>query len=262
MNVENSREADPVRAEALAGPLRAAHIDVALILICIRVRRSKRRMRRSTCGKVIVDWPFQPTFPVPCEVGGFLSDAAVKGGLEMASAYPIPGDQGSIVLLWAGGDPALHSTLLEQLESAGIRFSDKTLGDDEIAPAADPLPIDFKPRFGFEVLVLSGDFDAAQAVLEKLLNEEPADMEIPAQDDDAPRAEPTLVSATELHPTVTVWSGTSDRIAEFLTASLQENEIPIHLETAGDVTSVLVSAANEARAREIVREVVNAAPPE
>jgi hypothetical protein len=42
---------------------------------------------------------------------------------------------------------------------------------------------------------------------------------------------------------------------------MQENEIPIHLEPAGDVTTVLVSAANEARAREIVREVVNATPP-
>ena len=179
----------------------------------------------------------------------------------MASAYPIPEDQGSVVLLWSGEDTALHSTLLEQLELADIRYSDKTLGDDEVAPVADPLPIDFKPRFGFEVAVLSGDLPAARAILEKLLNEEPADMEIPAQNE-APGAEPTLVSETELHPTVSVWSGTSDRIAEFLTASLQENEIPIHLETAGDLTSVLVSAANEARACEIVREVVNAAPPE
>src|ERR1700719_1727361 len=179
----------------------------------------------------------------------------------MASAYPIPEDQGSVVLLWTGEDPALHDTLLEQLESAGIRYSDKAVGDDEVGPTADPLPIDWKPRFGFEVAVLSSDLAGAQAILEKLLNEEPADMEIPAQDE-ASDAEPSLVSAAELHPTVVVWSGTSDRIAQFLTASLQENEIPIHLETAGDVTSVLVAAANEARAREIVREVVNGAPPE
>jgi len=178
----------------------------------------------------------------------------------MASAYPIPEDQGSVVMLWAGEDPALHSTLLEQLESAGIRYSDKTLGDDEVAPTADPLPIDFKPRFGFEVAVLTGDLPAAQAILEKLLDEEPADMEIPAQEE-TPGAEPPLVSATELHPTVEVWSGRDDRIAQFLTASMQENKIPIHLEMAGDLTKVLVSDANEARAREIVREVVNAAPP-
>jgi tartrate dehydratase alpha subunit/fumarate hydratase class I-like protein len=45
MNVENSREADPVRAVAAVGPVRAARIDVALILSCIRSRRAKRRIR-------------------------------------------------------------------------------------------------------------------------------------------------------------------------------------------------------------------------
>ena len=178
----------------------------------------------------------------------------------MASAHPLPEDQGSVVLVWAGEDPALHSSLLEQLESAGIPYSDKSLGDDEAEPTADPLPIDWKARFGFKVSVLSGDSVAAQAILEKLLDEEPADLEIPAQDE-APSAEPALVFTTELHPTVEVWSGTNDRTAEFLTAAMQENEIPIHLETAGELTKVFVSAANEARAREIVREIVNAAPP-
>ena len=179
----------------------------------------------------------------------------------MASAHPIPEDQGSVVLVWAGEDPALHATLLELLESAGIRYSDKVLGDDEVAPTADPLPIDWKPRFGFEVAVLSSDLGAARAILEKLLNEEPADLEIPAQDE-APSAQAPLVSVTELHPTVEVWSGTDDRIAQFLTAAMQENEIPIHLETAGDLTKVFVSAANEARAREIVREITEGDPPE
>ena len=178
----------------------------------------------------------------------------------MASAYRIPEDQGSVVLVWAGEDPALHGTLLEQLESAGIRYSDKVLGDDEVAPTADPLPIDWKPRFGFEVAVLSADLPAAQAILEKLLNEEPADLEIPAQDE-AP-SEPPLVTVTELHPTIEVWSGMNDRVAQFLTAALQEIEIPIHLETAGDLTKVFVAAANEARAREIVREITEGAPPE
>jgi len=36
--------------------------------------------------------------------------------------------------------------------------------------------------FGFEVAVLSSNLAAAQEVLEKLLEEEPADLEIPAQD--------------------------------------------------------------------------------
>ena len=169
--------------------------------------------------------------------------------------------QGSLVLLWAGENPAMHSALVEGLEEAEIWFSDKALGDDEVAPTADPLPIDWKPRFGFEVAVLSTDFAAAQVVLEKLLEEEPADVEIPARDD-AAETEPPLVVATETHPTVEVWSGKDDRIAQFLTAAMQENEIPIHIENPGEETRIYVSAANDKRAREIVREVVEGAPPE
>src|SRR6266436_8317345 len=118
------------------------------------------------------------------------------------SSKPIP--QGSLVLLWAGENPAVHATLREELQAADIPFSDKSLGDDDVAPTADPLPIDWKPRFGFEVAVLSVDFAAARAILETLLDEEPADLEIPAQDE-VSSAEPPLVSATEIHPTVEVW---------------------------------------------------------
>jgi len=175
------------------------------------------------------------------------------------SSKPMP--QGSLVLLWAGENSATHAALLEDLEAAQIPFSDKTLGDDEVAPTADPLPIDWKPRFGFEVAVLSSDLAAAKEVLEELLDEEPADLEIPAREGVA-AAEPPLVVATETHPTVEVWSGDDERIAQFLTAAMQENEIPIHIENPGDETRIYVSAANDKRAREIVREVVEGAPPE
>ncbi len=175
------------------------------------------------------------------------------------ASKPVP--QGSFVLLWAGENPALHTALVEELQAADIPFSDKSLGDDEVAPTADPLPIDWKPRFGFEVAVLSTDLAEAKEVLEKLLDEEPADVEIPAQDDVA-AAEPPLVVTTETHPVVEIWNGNDDRIAQFLTAAMQENEIPIHLENPGEQTRIYVSAANEKRAREIVREVVEGAPPE
>jgi hypothetical protein len=179
----------------------------------------------------------------------------------MASAYPLPEDQGSVVLLWTGEDPAFHASLLERLESAGIPYRDNTLGEDQVAPTADPLPVSLKPRFGFEVSVLSSDFEAANAIAEELLGQEPDDLELPAQDQ-ASSPEPPLVSETELNPTTEIWSGMDERIAQFLTAAMQENEIPIHLETSGEATRIFVSPANEARAREIVREVVQAEPPE
>jgi hypothetical protein len=171
-----------------------------------------------------------------------------------------PVQQGALILLWAGEDPALHAALLEQLQAAEIVYSDKTMGDDEVAPTADPLPIDWKPRFGFEVAVSSSDLAAGQQILELLLSEDPADLEIPAQDG-AASAEPPLVVATEEHGTVEVWRGSDERIAQFLTAAMQENEIPIHLENPGSETRIYVSGGNEKRAREIVREVVEGAPP-
>ena len=86
-------------------------------------------------------------------------------------------------------------------------------------------------------------------------------MELPEQNDSAEAASQPPASAEE-KPTCEIWAGVDERIAQFLTAALKENEITIHLETAGDLTAIFVSATDEARAREIVREVVDATPPE
>lgn len=169
--------------------------------------------------------------------------------------------QGSFVVLWAGEDPALHSSLLEQLKAAEIPFADKVLGDDEVALTADPLPIDWKPRFGFEVVVSSVDLSAAKEILDKLLEEEPADLEIPAREQlQAEEAPPT--TATEKHGEIVVWSGSDERITQFLTAAMRENGIAIHLESHDNQTHIYVPEANEKRAREIMREVMEGEPPE
>ena len=164
------------------------------------------------------------------------------------------------MVLWSGESPEMYALLLEGLDAAGIPFMKKVLGDDEVAPTADTLPIDWKARFGFEVAVHASQLDAAREVLEKLLDEEPADLEIAAEGEEG-TAEPALVSETETHPKVEVWGGNDDRVAQFLTAAMQENEIPIHLENPGEETRIFVSAANEKRAREIVREIVEGEPP-
>src|SRR5260370_10715225 len=135
------------------------------------------------------------------------------------------------------------------------------MGDYEVGPTADALRRDWKLRFGFEVVVLSKSLAAARGVLEKLLEDEPADLEIPAQDGVATGDRRPIV-ATETHPEAEIWNGTDDRIAQFLTAAMQENEIPIHLENPGQQTRIFVSAANEAPAREIVREIVECQPPQ
>src|SRR5205814_7814109 len=86
-----------------------------------------------------------------------------------------------------------------------------------------------------------------------LLDEEPADVEIAARDDVA-AAEPPLLMATETHPAVEIWNGNDDRMSQFLTYAMQENEIPMPLENPGEQTRIFLTAANEKRAREIRSE--------
>ena len=174
-----------------------------------------------------------------------------------------PAPETSYIVLWSGEDLAFHEALLEELESSGIPYADKPIGEEENAP--DPLPIDWKPRFGFEVAVHHPDLPKAKEVLEKLLSEgELVDLELPAADD-ATEAEATKTGpqpgAVGEQQSVSVWAGSDPRIIEFLTAALRENEIPIRANNQGALTTIYVPASSAARAREIVREISEGAPP-
>ena len=61
---------------------------------------------------------------------------------------------------------------------------------------------------------------------------------------------------------IEVWSGEDASLGDMLVASLRENEIGVHRENASGKQSLVVSAQQEARAREIVKEVVEGVPPE
>jgi hypothetical protein len=170
------------------------------------------------------------------------------------------GPQGSLVMLWAGEDPGLHSSLVEELEAAGIPYIDKPTGADEVAPTADTLPIDWKARFGFQVAVPSSSLAMAEKILERLLDEEPVDMELSANDSPEPAAaevKPSPLGAT----TCAVWSGSDEAQASFLSQALKENEIPVRVETRESEATVYVPPEEEMLAREIIREIVEGAPP-
>ena len=170
------------------------------------------------------------------------------------------GNEGSFVILWAGENPSVHVNLLEKLEANGIAFNDKSLGDDEVAPTSDPLPIDWKPRFGFEVTVLSTDYPAAKELLENLLQSEPENLEIPAQPEvlDLSTMSP---KANEAPATLQVWKGTDNKLAQFLASALSENNLVARVTNEPGATAIYVAEGNQARALEIVREVTQGAPP-
>jgi len=167
---------------------------------------------------------------------------------------------GSIRTIWEGEDLALHTTLLEQLEEAGIPFFDQPMGVFPGVRRGDPFPVQPMTRFGYHVAVLSSDLPAAQHILERLLEEEPQDTELPAGDE---KQESTYArTAGEVGAlTCEIWSGTDERLAEFLEAALKENGIAALVERHGDIASIYVSSEREGPAREIVREITEGAPP-
>jgi hypothetical protein len=176
------------------------------------------------------------------------------------SSKPVAVPEGSFVVLWAGEDPVLHQSLLEQLDAAEIPYADKSLGEDEVAPTADPLPIDWKPRFGFEVAVRSTDLAAGHEILEPLLELEPTDSELPEPDAAALPVEALPAKHDEV-PSLRLWSGDDHRLLQFLANALRENEIPMRTEKSGAQTAILVPPSCETRAAEILREVREGAPP-
>jgi hypothetical protein len=110
------------------------------------------------------------------------------------------------------------------------------------------------------VAVASSNLAAAEKILEELLNEDPVDMEIAANDSPVPTTaelEPSSVGAA----TCAVWSGSDEARAGFLVQALKENDIPARAETRGSEATVYVPPEEEALAREIIREIVEGAPP-
>jgi hypothetical protein len=175
-----------------------------------------------------------------------------------------PAPESSYAMLWEGENPAFHDALLQELEQSGIPYADKPIGEDEIEP--DPLPIDWRPRFGFEVAVHQADLPRAKEILEKLLSEgELADVELPAedetQDDGSTQVPPQLRETGKEQASVSVWAGDDPRTIEFLTTALRENEISTSAVNEGGLTIVYVRPSDVALAREIVREITAGIPP-
>jgi hypothetical protein len=167
----------------------------------------------------------------------------------------------SLVLLWAGEDAGTHSALLDRLQGAKIPFVDKRPGGDWLTSQMDVFRTDSAPQFGFEVAVQMAHLAQAEAILEKLLDEDPVDMELPAEDAKGSRAVPPNASKSSA-ATSAVWSGESHDRASFLTQALRENEIPVRVEKQANQAIIYVPPEEETLAREIIREILEGQPPE
>jgi hypothetical protein len=207
------------------------------------------------CPACNTEFPHGTVFCGRCHVT--LVTDLLEADNSVEKAYP----GSALVQLWRGEDAVLHASILEALAEAHLPFYQQPIGSGPSARPIDALLDHAHPRFGFEVAVLSSNLAEAEVILERLLHEGPIDMALTANDA-AEQAKPKQRSAAIGMTISEVWSGEEESFAGFLGAALKENGIAVRVEQHGQRAAVYTPPEDESRAREIVREIVEGAPPE
>jgi hypothetical protein len=165
-----------------------------------------------------------------------------------------------IVVVWRGGDPLAVSEVISALRDASIRH--------HVQPTNEHLVFELgMPRPKYAVRVFSSDAAKAKEVLSDIRESPPfalgetgdigQDVEQGSAAHRAPQHEWSSAAAT-----AEIWNGEDGALAELLEACLRENRIGVRREGAEpNSLRLLVMPADEPAAREIIREVREAAPP-
>ncbi len=168
-----------------------------------------------------------------------------------------------IVSVWQGDDPSEYERVKTALEQAGIESLDR---DSKSFNPFIPL------GSSLEIFVSTADRDAARKII---LDEDgaidpneltPEGIEaLTLPESDQPNIEgPQDLSAEwyEDDPVSDVWNGDSEGFADNVTMCLREVGIASRKSSEAGRWKVVVRPAQEPRAKEIVRELVEASPPE
>lgn len=185
--------------------------------------------------------------------------------LESLDANPSEDDR--IVAIWRGSDPAECDRIKEALEISGIPFT---------AP-------DAKSYFSFlpteptmEIWISETDREKARKLIfdlegrtdpDELTPEEIESLALPESDrtdseDQTSQLQEQPENWYEEQPVTEIWSGDSEVLAKSLIACLREIGIGSHKLSEAGHLRLVVRTEQQSRAREVVREVVEASPPE
>lgn len=168
---------------------------------------------------------------------------------------------GALVPLWEGEDLALHTSLLQELDTAGIRYFNEPMGVFPGARKGDAFPIQPVARFGYQVAVLASRLPRARAILKKLLDEESTDVELPEQNEVVETMPRAPANAGE-GPSWELWAGADDEFAGFLQDALRENQILLRAESTGAENRVFIRPSDASQGKEILRELTQGTPPQ
>jgi hypothetical protein len=190
---------------------------------------------------------------------------ALVDSLDSANA-PVQEHSG-VVTVWTGNDPAEVAAVKEALTNAEIPFVDLSSNAYFILRSMRPkaeicVPINEQEHARTILLGFPSRTD-----LDELTPEEIASLALPESDDVDHDEAPSDSSDFPLDwddqdHLSEVWRGGSEDLANTLTMCLRENAIPSRKVAAGSDWHLEVPAEQETRAKEIVREVVEASPPE
>jgi hypothetical protein len=171
----------------------------------------------------------------------------------------------SLELLWRGSDPAKFTALQAALRDEDIRFWHTQVYD----PAGGFLssrPYYLEATPGFEIRVHASDLERAKGALdwvESKGNASSASSEPSKFDRDPPASRQSLpYDWDSKEATYEAWAGEDEPMAEYLASALRENGIPSRIpDEPGHRVRLCVRSGDLTRARDIVREITEGAPP-
>lgn len=192
-------------------------------------------------------------------------NVALVDTLEMANAATP--EQTNAVLLWSGTDTQTFVAVRDALDWAKIlHFAESR--ESGVFPNLKGQP--------YSILVHKGDYAAAQAVLETVpIPVETADSEdeqnseeLPDESDELKESDSNESAPDDIaddfkpgEATAEIWSGDDNDMAETVRMCLPENGIGCVVENRDGKQSLRVMPGAETRAKEIVREILEGAPP-
>lgn len=167
--------------------------------------------------------------------------------------------------MWTGNDPAECIAVKKALTKAEIPFIDQSSNAYFILRSMRPkteisVPLIEEERARKILLGFQGSLD-----LDELTPEEIASLELPESNYDFQDEEVIMQSGVgedwdDEEPVSEIWKGDEEHFANTLIACFRENGIPSHKIAEGSRWRLVVRPEQEARAKEIVREVVEARP--
>ncbi|HET6143779.1 MAG TPA: hypothetical protein VFE02_09725 [Candidatus Acidoferrales bacterium] len=186
--------------------------------------------------------------------------------VDKLDANPETAERPAVVPIWQGGDPGERAAVIEALQEAGVPVVDQETAGHLFFPSMNPQT---------DIFVSAENLERAKKVLADLeawvqpeeLSEGESDAEELPETGGPDDAEDDVSADTsdewhEDEPVAEVWKGSQEDLAETLSLCLREVGIASHVSSDAGVWRLVVRPEKEAKAKEVVREVLEASPPE